>query len=327
MVCVDNPASPVNTLPPQALEEFRQALRIIERDERIAFVVCHDAPKKNYAGADVTLFAGDIDPEAVRRYLFAGVELDLQIKALSAKKRTVSILRGERYGGAVEWPLMAEYSLCTPETGIRFSEVNIGLIPGWDGVLNAALRSGANNAFYLAATGRRIGAEEMRIAGLVHGIADEGAVMEQALDLAARPDSPPLLKPEALSACGATERILAECTDPSRYRDLVEDVRRKTASGELSLDAESGDNFAGKYINRRLSELGRPLAPLAVQAVVDFFARHPQMDRRDLEMLRHIAYDEAERCFGLMQTQDRRTGIASVLSHDPLAKIPLFVGA
>jgi hypothetical protein len=39
-----------------------------------------------------------------------------------------------------------------------------------------------------------------------------------------------------------------------------------------------------------------------------------------------MAHDEAESCFRLMNTVDRKTGVNSILTKDPLEKIAIYSG-
>lgn len=317
---ISNPDSKVDTLPFEALREIRRALDDIRDDKSLGFVVFYGEQKKIHAGADISLFAGDIDPPAVHEYLMAGTDLDLSIKALG--KRTVAIMQGECYGGSVEWPLMAERRVCTPEATMQFSEVNIGLIPGWNGVLNILLRSNKENALYLAATGKRASAREMLDAGIVSQICPEDAIMQGALDVATTIQTT-VTGVKTLSTLTETEKIIAARTDIKKYQALSDEISQKKASGELSGDKKA-DNYIGKYTAKRLNELGRPVAPLAVSAVFKLIEKYSTISLDNAELIREMAHYEAELCFQLMSTADRKTGIASILTNDPA--IPIYVG-
>ena len=320
-----NPDSKVNTVPAAAFAEIHRVLVELQEDESTGFMVLHGTTAKIHAGAELTLFAGDPDLQAVHDYLLAGTRLDLRLKEYARTRRTVSIMQGERYGGSVEWPLMAQYSICTPDTAIQFSEVNIGLIPGWDGILNVMLRSNKENALYLAATGNRIDARAMSECGLVSLVCSEENCMEMALDLATMDTVPPA-GAKILATVGEINKIIAERTDAARYRALAEEVSDKLETGELGRDRFQ-ENYVSRFIAKRLEELGKPLAPLAVQAVFDLIDAHPQVHRENYEAIKEMALGEAESCFRLMKTADRKTGVNSILTKDPLQKIPIYVGA
>lgn len=314
-----NPDSKVNTVPIEALKEIHQALDEVREDKSLTFIVFHGDQGKIHAGADLTMFAGDIDSQAVHDYLMAGTNLDLKIKEISLKKRTVSIMQGERYGGSAEWPLMAGYSVCTPETGIRFSEVNVGIIPGWDGILNVMLRSNKDNALYMAATGNRVDADEMLEFGLVTRIVPEDTIMDSALDLATADFVKPKGKHGTFASREELDKIIAARMDTGKYRKLAEEASRKMERGEPSDDIR-------KFVGKRLNEIGKPVAPPAVNAVFKLIDTYPKLERDDMDRIKEMAHDEAESCFRLMDTVDRRTGVNSILTNDPLQKIPIYSG-
>ena len=139
-------------------------------------------------------------------------------------------------------------------------------------------------------------------------------------------DSVPPAGAKILATVGETNKIIAERTDAARYRALAEEVRGKLKTGELGRD-KSQEDYVSKFIAKRLEELGKPLAPLAVQAVFDLIDAHPKVHRENFEAIKKMAHGEAESCFRLMKTADRKTGVNSILTKDPLEKIPVYVGA
>lgn len=317
-----NPDAKVDTLPFSALKEIQETLETVRDDRSLDFVVFYGNAMKVHAGADLAMFAGKIDAQAVHEYLMAGANLDLFVKSLG--KRTVSIIQGDCYGGSVEWPLMAEASVCASDASIQFSEVNIGIIPGWSGILNVLLRSNKENALYLAATGVKVSASQMLSAGLVAQVCPAEDLLPNALDLATA-DAMEKGAVESLSTIEDINEIIASRTDTARYRDLSGDVARKAELGELSRDKHA-DNFIGKYIAKRLNDLGRPLAPLAVKAVRDLVAKYSDIKATELKLAGEMVLEEAKLCFMLMSTVDRETGVNSILSANPLEKIPVYIG-
>jgi enoyl-CoA hydratase/carnithine racemase len=325
---IANPQSKVNTLPPEALAEIGQALDAAEAGRGAQFLVLCGGQGKIHAGADVNMFAGGLDasgaeppPDYARvdEYLRQGTALDVRVKKLSRKLTTVSAMAGERFGGSVEWPLMASYCVAAEDTGIQFSEVNIGFLPGWAGVLNALLRSGPANALYLGTTGARLDAAGMKRAGLVDALAAPDGLMKAALDLAG--SAPTRRERPAAAALTAREElltILSPRLDAARYARLREEFAAKAGG--------SDPKELSKAIDARLAALGRPVAPLAVESAFGLVARGAALDGSDLDALRTLAFDEAARCGALMRTRDRVLGVNSVLKarENPLNKIPVY---
>lgn len=325
LVQFNNPASEANCIPREALEEIYTVLEEHEGDKRLTFILLYEKSRRIHAGADISLFAGDINPQAVLEYLMAGARLAFKFKEVSKKIRTVSVMEGERYGGSVELPLMAEYSICAPGTHIQFSEVNLGIIPGWAGIANLMLRSNRENALYLAATGERMDAQKMLAAGIVCEIQLEESLLDSALDLGVSGEISPPGRIKTFMTRSELESKVALRSDSRRYQVLASEVREKLEKGALQNEKKL-ENYAGKYIQERLMELGRPVAPLAVKAVFQLVDRFSNIDFKKPDAVREMIFQEGELCFDLMNTEDRKTGIHSILTENLLEKIPLFIG-
>lgn len=323
---ISNPNSRVNTVPSEALAEIAQALDVVEADKALRFLVLYGEEGRIHAGADVNMFAGGLtanenppDYQAVHAYLEQGAGMDLRIKRLSKERITVSAVQGERFGGSVEWPLMTTHCVAAPDSGIQFSEVNIGIIPGWDGILNVLLKSGTANALYMGTTGARLNADDMKEAGLVAALAEPEQLLAAALDLAV--DPPPVPDKAALKRLAGEETLLktlSERLNVRRYEALVEEVKAKQ-------DELEPKEFA-RHIDARLAEMGRPVAPLAVEAVFGLVAKGALLEAGDLDAVEELAEDEVASCSNLMKTRDRVVGINSVLKarENPLSKIAIF---
>lgn len=240
--------------------------------------------------------------------------------------KTVSIMQGERFGGSVEWPLMTEFSVCTVDTAIQFSEVNIGLIPGWAGILNVMLRSNKENARYMAATGNRVTAREMKDYGLVE-IVSGGNVLEDALNIATQHKVPLDFNAADMEMCSRDklDQIISERTDSRKYEELKKEVSNKLQTNVLSND-KGQENYTGSYISQRLARLGKPLAPLAIAATMELIDRFSGISREDLGRIREMGECEAQSCFRLMKTLDRKIGVNSVLTSNPLERILVYAG-
>ncbi|MFQ5482346.1 MAG: enoyl-CoA hydratase/isomerase family protein [Nitrospinaceae bacterium] len=325
VVKVENPESKVETVSPQVLNEFHQTLDAVGAEGDAGFCIFHGGWGKIHAGAELSLFHEDIDSQRVHDYLWAGARLDLKIKELSRAKQTVSIMHGDRYGGSVEWPLMAQYCVCTGETSIRFSEVNIGLIPGWNGILNLMLRSGSQNAFYLAATGDKIHAPEMLAAGLVSGIFPQASILENVLDMIVEGTLKPRDRVRELVDPEKLEEAIKSRSDAKRYRSLLEDITRHQESLGDPKSPETKSSL-NKLVQRRLKDLGRPIAPRALAAVSQLVRENEPIDWENKEGMQSMTERETQWCFDLMHTQDRKTGVRSILTDNPLERIPIFAG-
>ncbi|GJL77839.1 MAG: hypothetical protein NPINA01_08280 [Nitrospinaceae bacterium] len=322
---IESPDKKVNTIPLEVLREADRAVGDIALEEGLSFIIFCGSTGKIHAGADLRLFAGKIDSNQVHDYLMAGARLDLKIKALSRKKRTVSIMNGKRFGGSVEWPLMARYCVCTPETTIQFSESNLGIIPGWNGILNVLLRSTKANTLYLTATGDPIGARQMLEAGLIQGIFPQNSIFEQALEIATAAAVGPPAEIRDLVDRQTLDKMISTRTDTNRYQNLLEEVSRKLKKNKTSNGQMEPDEVK-QYIRNQLEILGKPIAPAAVTAVFDLVNKYETINWQAEKRISDMALEEVELCCELMKTQDRCTGINSILSDNPLETLPIYMG-
>jgi len=326
---ISNSKSKVNTVPSEAFAEINQALDHVENEKKFKFLVLYGGEGKIHAGADVNMFFGGLHENenppnysAVKKYLHEGTAIDLRIKKIGKEKRTVGIMYGERYGGSVEWPLFAEFVVTAPDTGIQFSEVNIGLIPGWNGILNVILKAGFHNALFMGVTGKRITAQQMLETGIADRISEFDRLMDTALEIAA---SSSISKKTGVGKRLASENelfaILSMRMDTRKYEALANEVSK------MKEKPGADPKELSKFIDKKLEELGKPLAPLSVESVFGYVAKYgTRIDSNDLELLSEAAFDEADRCNALMKTFDRVIGINSVLKarENPLNKIPIF---
>jgi enoyl-CoA hydratase/carnithine racemase len=188
------------------------------------------------------------------------------------------------------------------------------------------LRSNKENARYMAATGNRITAQEMKYYGLVERVAGE-SILEDALDLATRDKIPVDFNVPSKDICSREKlnKIISERTDARRYQELEKKVSRKLQTNELSND-KGREDYVGSFINHELDCLGKPLAPLAVAAVMELIDQFSDISWKDLGRIKEMGEQEAQSCFRLMKTLDRRIGVNSVLTSNPVERIPVYVG-
>ncbi|MCB1185557.1 enoyl-CoA hydratase/isomerase family protein [bacterium] len=339
--------------------EMEEAIAVLEQDATLEFGVFTGAYDVIHAGADITEFKGDCDVDAIHKHLSRGTSLDTRVKALWPRMRTIGVFTGDRYGGSVEWPLFAEWGICDKDTLIQLSEVLLGIIPGWNGVLNIMLKCGPERAKWMGQTGNTLRAEDMLKFGIVqqvvetpdapdrkavstddwdaawqaHVAAAEPMLLEAALELATKKKE---LKrnsefPGGAKGEKAREKLMKELqqeiadrTDTEKYRELHDKVA-KEASRLRKDDDKDGLKALTKSALKDLVKLGKPLAPLAVKAVAKFV---DEWSRKSEDQIfanyEEIGQLEAELCACLMETEHRRIGVNAVLSRNPEDKVPVF---
>lgn len=333
------------------MQELEAGVAAIEAAaEDLSFCVIHGAYDPVHAGADITQFAGDCDYAAIKAHLDRGTALDVRFKALWTKLRTVAILCGDRYGGSVEWPLFAQWAVCDDKTRLQFSEVHLGIVPGWNGILNVMLKSSADNGLYMGQTGNPVDAHNLLSIGLVqnmiatpdppdrrttppeqwpglwaaHAGQCQHMLLETALELATAEARPVRGEAPRLVSAEEHEEELRRRTDPEPYRALQAEIAEQAAA----LGAEpSKDELKAltKTVNKSLAGLGKPLAPEAVRGLAEYAARWGVMPYDQLLAgFAEAAQAEADLCDELMHTEHRRIGINAILSRKPAERVPVF---
>jgi enoyl-CoA hydratase/carnithine racemase len=338
------------------ISELLHAIAIVEeqltagRDVAPEFLILHGAYDPLHAGADVTQFDGDPDYDAIRDLLYSGIELDARIKRLWSRLRTVAAFSGNRFGGSVEWPLFAQFAVCDSATVIQLSEVQLGILPGWNGILNVMLKSNASNAQYMASTGNPADAQQMLAANFVQSVVDapaapdrkllgdteyavawqafaagaQGQLLRAAMDLATSNVEATL--GTEFQLCDA-EEYLAEIgrrTQDTEYRDLRASIEAQLKA--LGPDASPDEIKAlSKMVNAELGLLGKPLAPEAVNFVQRYVKQFGALKPEEiLSRFDELGKIEADLCVELMHHAHRREGVRAVLSKSPAERIPVF---
>jgi enoyl-CoA hydratase/carnithine racemase len=335
----------------QGMVEFTEAIGAAEADTTLQFLVLYGAYDPLHAGADVTQFAGEPDYATIREHLHRGTELDARIKQLWPRLRTVAVLCGNRFGGSVEWPLFAEFGVADSNTTIQLSEVQLGILPGWNGILNVMLKSNPSNAQYMASTGNPVNAEQMLQMGLVQAIVDTPAppdrnltppdlwaaqwqghataaqdqLLAAALELATGDSAAPAT-PSNFNLTDA-DTYFAEIgrrTQDTEYRDLRQSVQDRLAALGDSPEPEQLKEL-NRWVQQELALLGKPLAPDAVNYVQRYVKQFGALSREEiLARYAELGKVEADMCVELMHHAHRREGVNAVLSKHPAERVPVF---
>jgi enoyl-CoA hydratase/carnithine racemase len=335
----------------QGMCEMEDAVTALEQEAgALDFCVFYGAYDQVHAGADITQFAGDPDYAAIKKHLDRGTLLDVRVKKLWTKMRTVAILAGDRYGGSVEWPLFAEWAVACDKARLQFSEVHLGIVPGWNGILNVLLKSNALNGKYMGQTGNPVAAPELVKMGLAqaivatptppdrrtverdkwpalwaeHAVVSQGMLMDAALKLATTEAEPVRETGFVLASEEDLAAEVARRIDPMPYVELRDEIAAKLAA----LGAEPGKDelkALTKEVNKSLGALGKPLAPASVNGLAEYVARWGALGRDELVAnFKEAGMAEASLCDELMHAEHRRAGIAAILSRNPAERVPVF---
>jgi len=172
----------LNALNPQVVEEIGQSLLEIEAEGPPAIIVTGAGEKAFVAGADIAAM-NDMDPLQAKRF----AEVGHAAMALLDRSPvpTIAAVNGFALGGGCEIALSCDIRIAAANALFGFPEVGLGILPGMGGTQRAPRLIGPAVAKELIFTGRRIGADEARLMGLVNHVVPEGEALNAAKEMAA----------------------------------------------------------------------------------------------------------------------------------------------
>ena len=172
----------LNALDPQVVEEIGQSLLELEAEGPRAIVVTGAGDRAFVAGADVAAMNA-MEPLEAKRF----AEIGHAAMALLDRSPvpTIAAVNGFALGGGCEIALACDIRIAAANASFGFPEVSLGILPGMGGTQRAPRLVGPAVAKELIFTGRRIGADEARLMGLVNHVVPEGEALKAAKDMAA----------------------------------------------------------------------------------------------------------------------------------------------
>ncbi len=229
VVWMDQPGAKVNTIGPETLEAFEEALDAVQGEPSVRGVVFISAKEDTFvAGADLEAlrgFDGPADAEALSRTAHR-----LLRRVGSLRTPTVAAIHGAALGGGLELALGCTYRIATdhPATKLALPEVQLGLVPGGGGTQYLPRLIGLQQSFQMMLTGKNIYPRKARRIGLVDALIHRPGLL-QAAKTAARELATGARTPER-EPLSLTDRLL-ESTRLSRriiYQKAEENVRKET---------------------------------------------------------------------------------------------------
>jgi 3-hydroxyacyl-CoA dehydrogenase/enoyl-CoA hydratase/3-hydroxybutyryl-CoA epimerase len=182
---LDDPESSVNTITRAFGEQLAALLDRVESDDRIQAVVVTSAKRDSFiAGANIQMisaikFAADAERAAADLASLFG-----RIKA--SKKRFVAAVDGAALGGGFEFALACHAIVLSDskKTVVALPEVQLGLLPGANGLLRVAERTDVRVALDLGLTGKNVRPKKAKTLGLVEEVVPAPHLVKVARSLA-----------------------------------------------------------------------------------------------------------------------------------------------
>jgi enoyl-CoA hydratase/carnithine racemase len=346
-VCYHNP--PVHQVGNPGLDAYLEGLdKVYSRNGDLRFLILYGANDPVHAGGDLkeslekldrTLTmkkekektrapASEIDQlyDWADNRLRKGIALHGSVRKIAQHLRVVAVCGGgTRYGGSAEIPLLADHLVGDSRSGMCFSEVMIGLLPGWSGVARSIVKAGPVNARYMALTGKELKADKLKAIGIYNVVVEVpiafprmGKTGDPKADKAAYGES--LDKHDEETGIRLLPVGLEMATCPAQEIPVVREPAQLVSESEIAQEVNrrrNPQNYAhlwGKTLKEsrdEISALGRPLAPESVDALSKLFASYDVASFDEFTFVKR----EMEADAGLYRDDRLRAGLVATLEQ------------
>jgi methylglutaconyl-CoA hydratase len=172
-----------NALSSALVEALHGALESADLDAEVRVVVLTGAGKDFCAGADLEELLASADAPAEANEAAALRLGSLFTRLRSLPKPVIAVVRGRALAGGAGLMAACDVVLASESAQVGYPEVLRGFVPAM--VMTTLRRQvGEKAALDLVLTGRLLGGEEARRAGLVSRVVPEGALEQEARELA-----------------------------------------------------------------------------------------------------------------------------------------------
>lgn len=179
IIWLDTPGESVNTITEAFGVELERTMQQVHDDDAVQGVVLASRKKDFIVGANIDMLSALPSPAAATA---KAKELAQALHAMR-KKPSVAAVHGQALGGGFEIALSCSAIVASDDgkTGLGFPEVQLGLLPGANGLLRATDRVGLAGAVDLGLTGRTVRAKRAKLMGLVDEVCPEAVLLEVAV--------------------------------------------------------------------------------------------------------------------------------------------------
>lgn len=198
--------------------ELRRRLGDLAADDAIrAIVITGRGDRAFSAGGDIASFDVLEDDAARRAFQVDCMETFVAVERCPLP--VIAAVNGLALGGGCELAMACDVVLAERSAQFGMPEANLGLVPGY-GIVRAPVVIGRQWTNWLVMSGERIDATTAAAIGLVQRVTEDGAVLGEALRIAARI--------AGLSRDGmvATKALSGAPTSPARLEDSIETLSR-----------------------------------------------------------------------------------------------------
>ncbi len=169
----------LNALNKQLMEEVRDALSALDKNDSVRVVIITGNEQAFAAGADIKQMA---DKSAIDMLLIDQFSTWDQIR--KTKKPIIAAVSGFALGGGCEFAMMCDMIIASETAKFGQPEIKLGTIPGAGGTQRLTRAIGKAKSMELILTGRLLSAEEALMYSLVNKVVPKEMYMHEALQLA-----------------------------------------------------------------------------------------------------------------------------------------------
>lgn len=161
----------------EMIDELRDALRSIDRDEEIKVLIVTGAGKAFQAGADIAELSV-MTPMDILRWNEGIVRINAGLEKL--RQPVIAAINGPAMGGGLELAISCTLRVVAESAKMGLPEVKLGIIPGTGGTQRLPRLIGKGRAAELLLTGTAVNAQEAYDIGLVNRVVPDNKVVEAA---------------------------------------------------------------------------------------------------------------------------------------------------
>src|SRR5688572_3214248 len=169
----------LNALNLQLMQELRDALQKLDRNESVRVIIIAGNEQAFAAGADIKQMA---DKSAIDMLMIDQFSTWDQIR--KTKKPIIAAVSGFALGGGCELAMTCDMIIASETARFGQPEIKIGVMPGAGGTQRLTKAVGKAKAMEMVLTGRFLSAEEAHFYGLVNKVVPVEMYMHEAVALA-----------------------------------------------------------------------------------------------------------------------------------------------
>jgi enoyl-CoA hydratase len=170
-----------NAFNQEMIDEIRDALAHIDRDQEIRVLIVTGAGKVFQAGADIAELSR-MKPMDILRWNEGIVRFNAALEKL--RQPVIAAINGAAVGGGMELAISCTLRVITESAKMSLPEVKLGIIAGTGGTQRLPRLIGKGRAAELLLTGEPIDAREANRIGLVNKVVPDGEAVKGAEELA-----------------------------------------------------------------------------------------------------------------------------------------------